>query len=173
MTVALSPNTWPIRWIAKSLVLTNLVIKKHFTVILICILFIMNKVKYIFIYSKAIFTFSVNCLIMIFVHFRVVYQNVLELLRKAIFICCTYCKYFFSLPLLSQFLIEIPSSKFFIQANFFLIFCFLGPHPQHIEISRLGVQWELQLQAYATATATQDPSSIFDLQPQLIPKPDP
>ena len=32
-----------------------------------------------------------------------------------------------------------------------------------MEIPRLGVQLELQLPAYATATATQDPSSICDL----------
>ena len=38
-------------------------------------------------------------------------------------------------------------------------FCFglfLGPHPQHMEVPRLGVKLELQLPAYATATATLD-----------------
>ena len=46
-----------------------------------------------------------------------------------------------------------------------LFFCFLGPHPWLMGIPRLGVKWELQLLAYATviATATQDPSCIFDL----------
>ena len=34
---------------------------------------------------------------------------------------------------------------------FVFVFCFLGPHPQHIEVPRLGVQWELQLPAYTTA----------------------
>ena len=34
---------------------------------------------------------------------------------------------------------------------------------QHTEVSRLGVQLELQLQAYTTATATQGPSCICDL----------
>ena len=42
-------------------------------------------------------------------------------------------------------------------------FCFLGPHPWHMEVPRLGVQSELQLPAYTTATATPDPSCIFNL----------
>ena len=33
----------------------------------------------------------------------------------------------------------------------------------HMEVPRLGVESELQLLAYATATATQDPSYICDL----------
>ena len=39
--------------------------------------------------------------------------------------------------------------------NLLLLF-FLGPHLWHIEILKLGVHSELQLPAYATATATQD-----------------
>ena len=46
-------------------------------------------------------------------------------------------------------------------------FCFfffvLGPHPLHMEVPRLGVEWEVQLPAYATATATWDLSHICDL----------
>ena len=34
--------------------------------------------------------------------------------------------------------------------------CFLGLHPQHIEVTRLGVKVELQLPAYTTAIATPD-----------------
>ena len=41
--------------------------------------------------------------------------------------------------------------------------CFLGPHPWHMEVPRPGVKSELQLPAYPTATATQDPSCICDL----------
>ena len=40
---------------------------------------------------------------------------------------------------------------------------FLGLHLQHVEVPRLGVQSELQLLAYATATATRDPSHICNL----------
>ena len=48
--------------------------------------------------------------------------------------------------------------------SFSLIFFFsLGPHPRHTEVPRQGVQLELQLPAYTTATATPDPSRICDL----------
>ena len=43
------------------------------------------------------------------------------------------------------------------------VFCFLGPHPMHVEVPRLGAQLELQLPAYTTATATSDPSHLCDL----------
>ena len=47
--------------------------------------------------------------------------------------------------------------------NFFLSFVFLGPHPRHMEVPRLGVESELQLLAYATATAAPDLSCVCDL----------
>ena len=37
---------------------------------------------------------------------------------------------------------------------------FLGLHLWHMEVPRLGVQSELQLPAYATATATRDLSRV-------------
>ena len=43
-------------------------------------------------------------------------------------------------------------------------FVVLGPQPQHMEVPRLRVKPELELLAYVTATATQDPSRICDLQ---------
>ena len=46
---------------------------------------------------------------------------------------------------------------------FFLFFFFSGSHQCHTEVPRLGVKSELQLLAYATATATPDMSSICDL----------
>ena len=45
----------------------------------------------------------------------------------------------------------------------FFLFVFLGPNPRHMEVPRLGVESELWLQAYTTATATWDPSHICDL----------
>ena len=45
----------------------------------------------------------------------------------------------------------------------FTIFFFLQLHPQHMEVPRLGVEPELQLQAYTTTKATQDLSYICDL----------
>ena len=47
--------------------------------------------------------------------------------------------------------------------NFCFVFCFLGMHLWHMEVPRLGVELELQLLAYATATATQDPSRLCNL----------
>ena len=46
---------------------------------------------------------------------------------------------------------------------FFFFFCFLGLHPQHKEIPRLGGELELQLLASVTGTAMQDPSDVCDL----------
>ena len=48
---------------------------------------------------------------------------------------------------------------------FFFFFWFLGPHLWHMDVPRPGVQSELQLLAYdtATATATQDLSLTCDL----------
>ena len=48
--------------------------------------------------------------------------------------------------------------------QFFFSF-FLGPYPQHMEVPRPGVESELQLPAYATATAMPDPSHVCDLHP--------
>ena len=42
----------------------------------------------------------------------------------------------------------------------FLFFVFLGPHPWHMEVPRLGVE---QLQAFTTFTATWDPSHVRGL----------
>ena len=36
-------------------------------------------------------------------------------------------------------------------------------HPRHMEVPGLGVELELQLPAYTTATATLDPSCVFNL----------
>ena len=45
----------------------------------------------------------------------------------------------------------------------FFFFFFLWPHLQHSEVPRLGVESELQLLAYTTATGTWDRSHICDL----------
>ena len=45
----------------------------------------------------------------------------------------------------------------------YYFFFFLGLHPLHIEVLRLGVKSELHLLAYTTATATQDLSHVCDL----------
>ena len=50
----------------------------------------------------------------------------------------------------------------FLKRHFIILF-FVGPHPWHMEVSRLGVKLELQLQAYTTGTATQNLSGICTL----------
>ena len=47
--------------------------------------------------------------------------------------------------------------------HIFIYLVFLGPHMSHMVVPRLGVKLELQLLAYATATAMWDPSCICDL----------
>ena len=57
----------------------------------------------------------------------------------------------------------------------FVLFCSvlpLGPHPQHMEVLRLGVKSELQLLACATATATPSEPRLQPT-PQLTATPDP
>ena len=49
------------------------------------------------------------------------------------------------------------------EALVFFFCLFLGPHLPHLEVPRLGVELELQLPAYTTATATREPRRICDL----------
>ena len=53
--------------------------------------------------------------------------------------------------------------NFILFQFYFLTFVFLGPHLQHMEVPRLGAESELLPPAYATATATPDPSHVYDL----------
>ena len=46
---------------------------------------------------------------------------------------------------------------------YFILFLFLWPHPRHMEVPTLGVKSELQLRAFATATAMPGPSRVYDL----------
>ena len=45
----------------------------------------------------------------------------------------------------------------------YLFISFLGPHLQHMEVPRLGVELELQPLAYTTTIAKWNPSLIWDL----------
>ena len=48
-------------------------------------------------------------------------------------------------------------------------FCFLGPHPWHMELPSLGVEVEIQLPAYTTATVGAEPP--LQPTPQLMAMP--
>ena len=54
--------------------------------------------------------------------------------------------------------------------NLFFFFCFLGPHVWHMESPRLGVESELQLPTYTTATAMQGLSRVCDLHHSSRPR---
>ena len=49
------------------------------------------------------------------------------------------------------------------QFDFFFFLVFLGLHPWHIEVPRLGIELELQLPDYTTVTAKPYLSIICDL----------
>ena len=51
----------------------------------------------------------------------------------------------------------------FVVSFFFFFFLFLGPHLWYMEVPRLGVEPELQLPAYTTATVTRDLSCVCNL----------
>ena len=53
----------------------------------------------------------------------------------------------------------------FLEIIIIIVFFFLilGLHPWHMEVPRLGVEWELKLLAYTTAIATQELSHVCDL----------
>ena len=69
--------------------------------------------------------------------------------------------------------ISVMKTQMFLSFSFLLAnlysFLFLRPQLQHVEVPQLGVELQLQLLAYATATATPDLSHIFDLCCSLWP----
>ena len=56
----------------------------------------------------------------------------------------------------------LPRSSWFIWFLFVRWFCLLGLNLSNMEVPRLGVELQLQLLAYPTATATQDSSCVCD-----------
>ena len=54
----------------------------------------------------------------------------------------------------------------------FFSFFFLGLHPRHMEVARLGVKSELRLPAYTTGAAMWDPRCICEPKLQLTAMPD-
>ena len=61
------------------------------------------------------------------------------------------------------FLLFIRFLFLFLGLGFLRFFCFLGPHLWYVEAPRLGVESELQLLAYTTATEMQQLSRLCDL----------
>ena len=63
--------------------------------------------------------------------------------------------------------------KLFYLFIYLFVCLFLPLHLRHIEIPGLGVELELQLLAFATVTATRDPSCVCNLRHSLAASPDP
>ena len=78
------------------------------------------------------------------------------------------CNFFYS-EILFYFLLVVGFSLWVFLFCFglvfclFVCFCFLGRHPQHMKVPRLGVKMELQLLAYTTATTKQGLSHVCSL----------
>ena len=73
--------------------------------------------------------------------------------------------YAMDMPLKRQQSSSSPSSSSvqFLFILLFIYFAFLWPHPWHMKVPRLEVESELQLPAFAIATAMPDPSQVCDL----------
>ena len=76
-----------------------------------------------------------------------------------------YCNVFFKKYIVWQINESINLSNYL--SAYLVSICFLGPHLRHMEVSTLGVELELQLLAYATATTRRIPRCIFDLDHSL------
>ena len=67
---------------------------------------------------------------------------------------------------LTSSLVSVESTAFSVWSPsvlFSLFFVFLGPHLRYMEVPSLGVELELQLPAYTTATAARDLNRVFNL----------
>ena len=58
---------------------------------------------------------------------------------------------------------SLVKQRIFVRPPIYSFFFFSQLHQRHMEIPRIGVKSEPQSPAYATATATLDPSHICDL----------
>ena len=66
-------------------------------------------------------------------------------------------------PLYLQCCLTFKTFSFFSFSSFVCVCVCVCPHPWHMEVPRLGVESELQLQVYAKATAMPDPNHMCDL----------
>ena len=83
--------------------------------------------------------------------------------------CCYLKTSFYYCKIHSKFPLQVYRlSVFKVYLFFFLFFFFfLQTHLQHMKIPRIGVESELQLTVYTTATAMLDPSHIHDIRRSL------
>ena len=91
----------------------------------------------------------------------------LQCCSSLLFSLLIFCLIF--LPIFESRALTFPAivSLGFFNFNFFFFFCFLGPYLQHMEVPGLGIELELPMHTYATATAMPDPSHVCDLHHSL------
>ena len=73
----------------------------------------------------------------------------------------SFLPFFLSLSFFLSFFLSF-SLSLSLSLSLFLVFFWGEPHPQHMEVPRLGVSSEPYLPAYTTGTATRDPSRVCD-----------
>ena len=108
---------------------------------------------------------------MLYVTFGVWHLSLAHFLRFLHIVACISTSFHFrakaySIPLLAvvgSAALDLWVHSFSYLFIFIPSFCFSGSHLQHMEAPRLGVESELQLLIYTTATAMQDLSRICDL----------
>ena len=95
-----------------------------------------------------------------------------------LFCCVIFCVFemshlnFITFPYTAEHQTVGPAPKNFLEvflkilsifSSHFFFFVFLGPHLWHMEVPRLGVESELQLPAFTTATVTATATAMWDL----------
>ena len=85
------------------------------------------------------------------------------MIYKSCLIITVASNVFFDILIFTLYSCRMIFDVFLLKKIFFFFFNFLGPLMLHMEVPRIGVESELQLLAYTTATAMQDPGCICNL----------
>ena len=102
----------------------------------------METPRFCFLYFGILYWLSYKCRVVTFFYFASVRE--MSVFISEVFFCLLTTNF----HMISLSMISI----FYLPTSFF----FLGLYLQHMEVPRLGVELELHLPAYATATATWD-----------------
>ena len=113
--------------------------------------------------NSPIFTFWINCYTVSYSAYTILNSHWSAQMFEFLHILANTC-YFLFLLLLLLFNCSYPNGYEVVSyCVFFVFFFFLGSHLWYMEVPGLGVESELQLPAYATATKMQDLRGICGL----------